>query len=65
LSITTSLGGTIVKAGTQEDPAVVLKEADDALYQAKDNGRNASFFHSKGRLNPDDHKPEPRMFITE
>lgn len=63
LNITTSIGGTIVEKGTKVEPGNVMKEADDALYEAKENGRNASFFKGIGKLNPEDHKPEPRMFI--
>jgi len=63
LSITTSIGGTIVKEGTAADPDAVMKQADDALYAAKEGGRNASYFHNKGKLNPDDYKPEKRIFI--
>ncbi len=63
LSITTSIGGTIVKEGTHAQSDDVLKQADDALYAAKDDGRNASFFHEKGRLQPEEHQSEPRMFI--
>ncbi len=63
LKITTSLGGTIVKAGTKVDALDALKEADDALYAAKEGGRNASYFHERGRLDPDQHQPEPRMFL--
>lgn len=65
LHITTSIGGTVVEKGTKAEAVAVMKEADDALYQAKENGRNASYFHEIGKLNPADHKPEPRMFITE
>jgi len=63
LSITTSLGGTILQEGTQATPEEVLKQADDSLYEAKEGGRNASYFHGKGRLEPDDHQSEPRMFL--
>ncbi len=65
LHITTSIGGTVVQKGTKADAEVVMKQADDALYEAKENGRNVVYFHEKGRLNPEDHKPEPRMFLTE
>lgn len=65
LHITTSIGGTVVEKGTKAQAADVMKQADDALYKAKENGRNVCYFHETGRLNPADHKPEPRMFITE
>ena len=63
LMITTSVGGTIVQAGTVANSADVMKQADDALYAAKEGGRNACYFHEKGKLEPMDHKPEPRQFI--
>ena len=65
LAITTSIGGIIVEKGTKAEPDIVMKQADDMLYAAKEDGRNRCFFHGKGRLNPDDHKSEPRMFITD
>ncbi|HPF78562.1 MAG TPA: PleD family two-component system response regulator [Alphaproteobacteria bacterium] len=63
LSITTSIGGTIVEKGMKVQADQVMKEADDALYEAKEHGRNACYFHGIGKLNPDDHKPEPRIFL--
>lgn len=63
LKITTSVGGTIVEKGTKADAETVMKEADDCLYEAKENGRNACFFKGIGKLNPEDHKSEPRMFL--
>lgn len=63
LGITTSIGGTIIQKGENADPEVVMKEADDALYAAKSGGRNACYFHDTGKLNPEDHIPEPRMFL--
>lgn len=65
LKITTSIGGTLVQRGIKVDPDQVMKEADDSLYEAKENGRNTCYFHGKGRLDPEDHKSEPRMFITD
>ncbi|CAG0909126.1 unnamed protein product [Cyprideis torosa] len=63
LTITASVGGTIVEQGQVADPDQALKEADDALYKAKNGGRNISYFHKTGKLNPEDFVPEPRMFL--
>lgn len=62
VSVTTSIGATIVE-GTGEQMDVVLKRADDALYQAKESGRNATVFEGKGKLDPNDYKQEARTFI--
>jgi len=63
LEITTSVGGTIIEAGTSIDPEIALKQADDALYDAKEGGRNASVFHGTGKLDPKAYLSEKRMFI--
>ncbi len=63
LSITASVGGTIVEKGTVADPDEAMKQADDSLYKAKHEGRNLSYFHATGKLNPEDFVPEPRMFL--
>lgn len=61
LTVTTSIGATIV-----EGPATmegVLKIADDALYDAKEGGRNATVFEGKGKLEPGDFAQEARAFL--
>jgi two-component system cell cycle response regulator len=62
ISITTSIGGTIVSTDStgQDD---VVKLADDALYKAKEMGRNATVFSGKGKLEPSDYKQAERAFI--
>lgn len=62
LTITTSIGATIV-----EGPATmegVLKVADDALYEAKAGGRNATVFEGKGKLDPGEFAKEARAFLS-
>jgi len=63
LEITTSVGGTLVPKGTAADPDIVMKQADDALYKAKEGGRDQSYFHEIGKLNPEDFIPERRLFL--
>ena len=41
--ITLSLGLSILEPGTDKSPEALLEEADEALYQAKGNGRNRVF----------------------
>jgi len=61
IPVTTSIGATIVTGhATMED---VLKRADDALYQAKEGGRNSSVFEGKGKLDPATFMKEARNFI--
>lgn len=61
LRVTTSIGATIVEGEATMDG--VLKIADDALYVAKESGRNGTVFEGKGRLNPDDFTKEARAFL--
>ncbi|NCO02627.1 MAG: PleD family two-component system response regulator [Alphaproteobacteria bacterium] len=65
ISVMVSIGGTIIQPGTQQALDVVLKQADDALYAAKGNGRDQCFFDGVGKLNPEDHLPTPRQFIKD
>lgn len=62
VSVTTSIGGAIIEGGNarMED---VLKRADDALYQAKEDGRNCVVFENKGKLDPGAYTQEARAFI--
>ncbi len=53
LDITVSIGGFIMtESGLSSD--AVMKKADDALYEAKDAGRNCCVFDRIGKINPDD-----------
>lgn len=65
VSVTVSIGGTMIKAGSQSSIEEILKRADDCLYEAKENGRNACFFEGVGRLDPEKYKPTPRLFIKD
>lgn len=62
VTITTSLGGIILDHGdyTNEE---VLRRVDDALYQAKNGGRNCTVFEGVGKLQEDDFKEENRTFM--
>jgi two-component system cell cycle response regulator len=53
LDITSSIGGVLIG---DEDVTVaeVLKRADTGLYEAKNNGRNCTFFEGKGKLDPEE-----------
>jgi len=62
VSITTSVGGTIIEDSNMAMDEV-MKRADDALYQAKESGRNATVFDGKGKLNPGAYQQEARSFI--
>jgi len=62
VSVTTSIGGAIIQGGTARMEEV-LKRADDALYQAKEGGRNMVVFEGKGKLDPAAYMQEARAFI--
>ncbi len=62
LSISTSIGGTIINEG---QPAIedVIKKADDCLYQAKEGGRNRTVFEDVGELDQEKYMQEDRPVI--
>jgi len=66
LSISTSIGGAIIKPEENAAPEEALKRADICLYQAKkDLGRNCSVFEDIGKLNPDDYQSRGRPELDE
>lgn len=65
LSITTSIGGTIICAGDNASVESVIKAADQCLYKAKEAGRNCCVFDDVGRLEPEKYKPRGRPELEE
>lgn len=65
INISMSVGGTLVQPTSVASIEELLKRADDCLYEAKEKGRNACFFHGYGRLDPDEYKPAPRLFLED
>ncbi len=66
ITVTSSFGGLVLEAD-DADPAKyldIIKRADEQLYLSKHNGRNAVHFEGKGRLDPEEFKPEERKFIS-
>ena len=63
LAITTSIGGAIITSA-YNNIQEVLKVADDALYEAKDSGRNMCVFADGEKLDPDDYR-EPNRKIAD
>jgi len=62
LTVTTSVGGTIIEAGDHTVQSV-LDRADKALYQAKNDGRNCTYFEEVGRLDSNKFLQEKRPMI--
>lgn len=62
LTVTTSIGGAFIEPGehTVED---ILSRADKMLYDAKENGRNCTYFEKIGRLDADKFKQDTRQII--
>ena len=62
VAITTSIGGIIIDHDglTNEE---VMKRVDDALYAAKEAGRNCTVFEHVGKLNPDEYREGERAFL--
>jgi two-component system cell cycle response regulator len=66
LSITTSIGGAIIKPEERATPEEALKRADICLYKAKkDMGRNCSVFEDVGKLDASNYKPRGRPELDE
>lgn len=63
VNVTTSIGATIIEGDTLLKMDDILRHADDALYDAKENGRNATVFEGKGKLDPGSYQQEARAFI--
>lgn len=63
LTVTASIGGAIIEAG-EHTIAEVLDRADKALYEAKESGRNATFFENVGRIDPEEYKEEGRKAVS-
>ena len=61
LSITTSIGGAIINSST--DMLQTLDRADKQLYEAKEAGRNCTFFEKVGRLDPAQYQSNSRGVI--
>ncbi len=61
LIVTTSLGGIVVTPDQRLSIDEIMRQADDALFVAKDNGRNQCVFVGVGKLNPDDFKITERV----
>ena len=61
LNVTTSVGGAIINNGGHAI-SDILERADKCLYEAKNGGRNCTYFENKGKLNPDEYKENERSF---
>ncbi len=50
ITVTVSVGGTVTGKGARKDAAALIRTADQALYQAKDQGRNCCVIGADHRL---------------
>jgi two-component system cell cycle response regulator len=60
LNVTTSIGGIVVGPDEALTIEEIMKRADDALYRAKNGGRDQTVFDGIGRLDPDKYKSAER-----
>ncbi|MAE52406.1 MAG: PleD family two-component system response regulator [Micavibrio sp.] len=66
LTVTTSIGGAIIKPDDDDTTESALKRADVCLYKAKkDLGRNCSVFEDIGKLDPAQYQPRGRPELEE
>lgn len=65
ISISTSIGASYIAAGEETSVDDALKRADELLYEAKENGRNAVMFETIGKLEPSDYQETPRNKAAE
>lgn len=63
LTVTTSLGGTIIQSSPEESVLATLERADKALYEAKSGGRNCTVFEGIGKLDPEKFRQAERQMI--
>lgn len=62
ITVTVSIGGAIIEHQDISNEEI-LKRVDDALYQAKNGGRNCTVFEAVGMLKPEDFREDKRAFI--
>lgn len=63
VTVTTSIGGALIR-GETTSVVDALKRADDALYAAKEGGRNATYFENIGKLDPSSFLQDERKAIS-
>ena len=63
VNVTTSVGATIIMDGQTATMDSILKRADDALYMAKEIGRDSTVFEGIGKLDPSQFLGAARTFI--
>ena len=61
LTVTASIGGFVVGPSQNLPSEEILKRADEALYAAKNGGRNQTVFVGVGKLDPDKYKIAERQ----